>query len=127
MEGPAHKKVLVVDDSEAVCLAISMMLEKHGFEVKTAQSYAEGLTRMREQTFAVVLVDVNLGPQSGLDLAQVALRENSDCKLIIISGSVLLENEIKSRPTLKHTPILQKPFTHRELIECIRRAVDKAA
>lgn len=127
MHGTALPTVLIVDDSEGVCLALSMMLVKQGFQVTTARSYQEGLHDARARKFSLILVDAYLGTESGLTLAEEILSQDPRCGLVIMSGSVLLQEEMKSRPLLKKVAILQKPFTRQELMECIRKAVDKAA
>jgi DNA-binding NtrC family response regulator len=127
MGAAALNKVLVVDDAESVCLAISMMLQKHNLDVSTALTYMEAITRVRRDDFDLVVIDAYLGSHSGLDLAEEILKQKPETRLLIMSGSVLLEDEVKARPRLQRVPIVHKPFTRNELIECIRKAVDKAA
>src|SRR3954469_8503883 len=111
MQLTALPAVLIVDDSEGVCLAVSLMLEKHGFEVHVARSFQEGLIRADERDYSLIVIDAHLGTQSGITLAEEILAQDPETKIIIMSGSVLLEEEMKSRPFLKKVPILQKPFT----------------
>jgi DNA-binding NarL/FixJ family response regulator len=70
---PEHVRLrcLIVDDSEAFLAAASMSLARDGIEVlDTASTSAEALHFAQTQRPDVVLVDVNLGGESGFDLAR---------------------------------------------------------
>jgi DNA-binding NtrC family response regulator len=127
MEAAAPERVLVVDDAESVCLAITMMLQKLSLEVVAARTYVEALTLLKRGKFAAALIDVYLGPHSGLDLAEEVAMTHPETRILMMSGSVLLEDEVKARPKLAQASVLHKPFTRNELVECIRKAVNKAA
>jgi DNA-binding NarL/FixJ family response regulator len=70
---PEHVRLrcLIVDDSEAFLAAASMSLARDGIEVlETASTSAEALRYAQTQRPDIVLVDVNLGRESGFDLAR---------------------------------------------------------
>lgn len=119
--------VLIVDDAEAVCLTLSMMLEKHGFQTQTAKNIAETFRFVADKRFDLIIVDRNLGNESGLELAEQLLQKNPRQRIVIISGSVTLKEEMESHPMLKGLPVLLKPFTRKELLECLRTATHEAA
>jgi DNA-binding NtrC family response regulator len=119
--------VLIVDDSEGVCLALSMMLEKSGFHTDTAHSAKEGLRLASEKLFDVILVDRSLGRDSGLILAEQLLQLNPMVRIVMMSGSVTIHVEMERRQALRKLPVLQKPFSRQELLDCIRSVIEKAA
>jgi DNA-binding NtrC family response regulator len=119
--------VLIVDDSEGVCLALSMMLEKSGFRTQTAHGVEEGLRLADQQPHDVLLLDRCLGSDSGFILAEQVLRSNPTQRIVIMSGSVDMHVEMERHPALRHLPVLQKPFSRQELLDCIRAIIDKAA
>jgi DNA-binding response OmpR family regulator len=123
----AQPTVLIVDDSEGVCLALSMMLEQNGFHSQCAHSAAEGLSLASGKHFDIILVDRTLGTDSGLVLAEQLLQSNSLSRIVIMSGSVTLRMEMETRPLLSKLPVLQKPFSRLELLECLRSVLDRAA
>ena len=64
-------RCLIVDDNEDFLDVAASSLEGDGFEVLgTATTSAEALRMVEKQQPDVVLVDVNLGEESGLDLAR---------------------------------------------------------
>lgn len=122
-----HPTVLIVDDSEGVCLALSMMLEKSGYETHTANSAGEGLRLANQQPCDVILVDRNIGHDSGLILAEQLLQMNPAFRIVMMSGSVTMHVEMEGHPSVRSLPMLQKPFSRQELLDCIRSVIHKAA
>jgi CheY-like chemotaxis protein len=123
----AQPTVLIVEDSEGVCLALSMMLEKSGFHTYTAHTAPEGLRLANQQYCDVILVDRNLGRDSGLELAEQLLQLNPTLRIVMMSGSVTMHVEMECHPEVRSLPVLQKPFSRQELLECLRSVLDQAA
>jgi DNA-binding NtrC family response regulator len=125
--GARRPTVLIVDDAEAVCLTLSIMLEKHGFLTQTARNVEETIRSTAERNFDLIVVDRNLGTESGLGLAEQLLLKNPAQRIVIISGSVTIKEELESHPALHDLPVLQKPFTRQEFLECLRSTMHEAA
>src|SRR6187455_294997 len=68
---PAKAKVLVVDDSSLVRLYYRSALETAGFEVKQAINGIEAMEKVLEQTFDLVIVDVNMPRMDGFSFIRV--------------------------------------------------------
>jgi DNA-binding response OmpR family regulator len=93
--GPSHKeppftvseagekyRVLVVDDDERICDWLRMALNST-YQVEVAHTAAEGFDRIRSQLPHLVLLDVELPDQSGLQVCG-ALRNHSEFRQIPI-------------------------------------------
>jgi DNA-binding NtrC family response regulator len=119
--------VLIVDDSEGVCLAVSMMLEKHGFRTQTAHSASDGLRLAQNQHFDVILMDRTLGTESGLVVAEQLLQSDPGARIVVMSGSVTVRSEMDRHPRVCKLPLLLKPFSQGELLDCLRAILDCAA
>jgi DNA-binding NtrC family response regulator len=115
--------VLVVDDSDGVCAAVSMLLEEAGYAVESASGYTQALRSAAQNAFDLLIIDAQLGFESGIDLAGQVLSRRPESKIIIMSGADLHD----SADGLLKLPILQKPFSRQELIECVQRVAEKAA
>jgi DNA-binding response OmpR family regulator len=63
-------KILIVDDDPQVLTSLGKIFTSllRGYLVLTAGSANEGLSMLKEQKPDIVIVDVRLGPQSGMDL-----------------------------------------------------------
>ena len=119
--------VLIVDDSLGVSTAVAMMLEEEGFRVEMAHTYERALQTATDGYFDLLIIDVNLGPESGTVLAEEVLRRHLPCKMILTSGLLDLSGEFDSHPELKKIPVLMKPFGRKGLLDCVHQTLDEAA
>src|SRR3990170_2318638 len=81
-------RCLIVDDSPRFLQAARALLEREGFEVVgVASTGTEALRRVQDVRPDVALVDVDLGPESGFDLARRIHNETSwdSSRIILIS------------------------------------------
>jgi DNA-binding NarL/FixJ family response regulator len=81
-------RCLIVDDQPSFCAAARELLEGQGLTVVgCATSSAEALRRIRELRPEVALVDIDLGPESGFDLARRIAEEvdGNSPRVIIVS------------------------------------------
>jgi two-component system nitrate/nitrite response regulator NarL len=97
---------LIVDDSAHFVELARSLLERHGIDVAgTASSAAEALSRAAELRPDVVLVDIDLGGESGFDVARdlAALRHSS---VILISSHAEADftDLIRASPALGFIP-----------------------
>ena len=119
--------VLIIDDSVGVCTAVAMMLERGGYTVAVAYTYQQGLRAATDGNYSLLLIDVTLGRESGLDLAVEILRQNVRSKIILTSGLYDLTPYLEAYPTLINTPVLPKPFELQKLLDCVRETLGEAA
>ncbi len=73
LESPARaefRRVLVVDDDVDVADSIADFLEIEGYEVRTAQTGAEALACLADESHSLVFLDINLPDMSGYDLVR---------------------------------------------------------
>ena len=64
---PAAKDVLVVDDSRIAVRFLQVRLQRRGYRVQVATTVDEALARLAAQPFAIVFLDVVLGPAASMD------------------------------------------------------------
>lgn len=112
-------RVLIVEDSDAICRMIEALVSARGYEVRSASTGAKGL----EEAFAwkphVMLLDINLpGSFDGLDVC-AKLREDAQTKdLPIIIISALNDDEVKRRAiTAGANAYYEKPFSPLALLK----------
>jgi two-component system chemotaxis response regulator CheY len=79
------RKVMVVDDSRTMRLAIAAALAGAGFELIEAADGLEGLERIEQNPdLAVVLCDVNMPRMNGLDMLSAVKRDAKNAELPIV-------------------------------------------
>jgi CheY-like chemotaxis protein len=82
---PSALRILIVDDSRHFLDAATHALEQGGLTVVgTASTIAEALQLVQQLTPDAVLVDVDLGPESGFDLAR-RLTDTDRARVVLIS------------------------------------------
>jgi DNA-binding NtrC family response regulator len=115
-------KVLIVDDNTTLAYFTARNLERdiRGLRVSTASSCAEARKKAGEDSFAIVIVDLNLSDGSGADLIDEILSQSPEISAILISGETPSE-EIK--PNI--FGFLNKPYEAPSLSELVRSALSK--
>ena len=79
-------RILVIDDDHDVCDSIARLLERHGYDVQTAYDGTVGIELCRQQMPDVVLTDIIMPGQHGVDVIRVLRREFPSIGIIAISG-----------------------------------------
>ena len=79
-------RILIVDDEEIVVQTVARMLRKAGYEVLTAANIASATGLVAGEDISVVLADVNLDGESGLNLAALLSQAHPDVAVVMVSG-----------------------------------------
>ncbi len=111
-------RVLVIEDDEAVGMAMQRVIEHAGMQTELARNRAEAIEMKRDFTPDVVLVDLQLPDTSGAALIQW-LAKQEDCGIIIVSGSTEEAERIVGLE-LGADDFISKPPHMREMIARIR-------
>ncbi|MBO9689199.1 MULTISPECIES: response regulator [Roseateles] len=69
------QKILLVDDSKTELHALSDMLGKRGFSVRTAENGEEAMKRLAEEKPDLILMDVVMPGQNGFQLTRAITRD----------------------------------------------------
>jgi DNA-binding response OmpR family regulator len=73
------RRILLVDDDLAVLLTLKAVLEFHGFEVETASTTDEALSRLESATYQMVISDLRMETHdAGLKVILAARRQTYD-------------------------------------------------
>jgi DNA-binding response OmpR family regulator len=113
---PAH--ILAVDDDPAIRELLVDYLTEHGLRVTAAESGAEMQRVLQSQLVDLVLLDLRLGREDGMQLART-LREASQVPVIIVTGRMDEADRVMGLE-LAADDYINKPFSSRELLARIR-------
>jgi two-component system response regulator RegA len=81
-----ERTVLLVEDDRSFLQRLAKALEGRGFEVRTAESVAEGLVEVERAAPAYAVVDMRLGDGIGLDVISALKRRRPEARGIILTG-----------------------------------------
>jgi two-component system, OmpR family, response regulator len=115
----AARTVLVVDDDPAMRAMVADYLGSRGFDVSTAADGAEMARALAGGTVHLVLLDLKLSAEDGLDLLR-GLRAASKVPVIVLTGQRREEVDRVLGLELGADDYLTKPFSLRELLARIR-------
>jgi CheY-like chemotaxis protein len=88
---PSHpvsqKRILCIDDDDAILSYEKVLLERSGYSVVTAASAQQGLGLVATRKFDAVLLDYEMPDMNGCDVAFQIKRVRPELVVILLSGS----------------------------------------
>src|SRR4051812_49410851 len=114
--------VLIIDDESAIRESLETLLESEGYEVQSAATAEEGLSRLAAREFDLVLLDLALPDRNGLDLLRDLRLQNSQLSIIMITAYGTVENAVKAMQS-GAVNFIQKPWDNEKLLADVRAAV----
>ena len=81
-----QKKILIVDDEEAVLRLLKEILESAGYIVCMATNAEEALEILKTQSIMVMFLDLNLPGMSGLELCKNIRANNQTAVIYALTG-----------------------------------------
>ena len=113
MENDVH--ILVIDDDRRIRELLQTYLRDNGFRVSAAASAGEARDKMRSMEFDLMVVDVMMPGESGLELTR-SLREQANGVPILILSALAEVGDRIAGLTSGGDEYLPKPFEPRELL-----------
>lgn len=125
MHGGGLVNILVVDDEVSLRRTIRTALEATGHRVAEAGSLAEAILRLGAEKPDLVLLDLRLGRESGLEVLAALLKASPGLGVVIITAYASVDTAVEAmrRGALDYLP---KPFTPKQLAELIDRWCGRA-
>lgn len=113
--------ILIIDDEVGMRAGCQRALTPHGYRVSTAQHGVEGLQKLREGDFDVVLLDAMMPGMSGLEILARIQQHDPDIVCVMITGYATVDLAARAMKQGAHD-FLPKPFTSDELLTIVDRA-----
>ncbi len=121
-ENSSAGSVLIIDDEAAIRESLETLLEMEGYEVQSAATADEGLTRIGDRAYDLVLLDLALPDRNGIDLLTELHSADPQLAVIMITAYGTVENAVKAMQA-GATNFVQKPWDNEKLLADIRAAV----
>ncbi len=120
----ASRRVLVVEDEEALAESIRFSLESENYEVFTATTGVEGVEMSRSVKPALIILDLMLPGMSGLDVCR-QIRRDSDVPIMMLTAKDSEADKVTGLE-LGADDYVTKPFSTRELLARVRAHLRRA-
>ena len=117
--------IYVVDDDVSVCRALSLLLEAHGFKVKTFARAKEFLVFNHPKVPSCLLLDIRLPTINGFALQEAMSQRGITTPIIFITGHGDIPMSVKAMKA-GAIDFLPKPFTEKKLLNAITLAISKS-
>jgi DNA-binding NtrC family response regulator len=117
----ALKRLLVVDDEPQILGLLSTVFRDHGWEVTGAASGAEGIEKLEHGRFDVILTDLMMPGESGIDLLRASKEIHPDVEVILMTGFATADTAIEAMRTGAFH-YLVKPLKMEEVLHLVEKA-----
>jgi len=119
-------RILLVEDDEALVRGLAAILRGEGYSVDTAADGASALALVRDEPFAVILLDVNLPGISGFEVLRALRARGCHAPILLLTARDSLEDRVKGLD-LGADDYMLKPFEPPELAARVRALMRRPA
>jgi DNA-binding NtrC family response regulator len=119
---PNAGSVLIIDDEAAIRESLETLLELEGYAVQSAATGEEGLARIGERSFDLVLLDLALPDRDGMDLLTEIHLQDPGLSIIMVTAYGTVENAVRAMQA-GAANFVQKPWDNEKLLADVRAAV----
>jgi DNA-binding NtrC family response regulator len=121
-----NRRVLVVDDEEAIRQGISLVLSKQHLKVATAAGGLQALELLGQRDYGVVLLDIKMPDLDGVEVLKRIRQDHPGTEVIMITGFPTIQGAVEC---IRHGALdyLVKPFRIDDLEAVVQKALDHLA
>jgi DNA-binding response OmpR family regulator len=122
------KRILIADDEPNIVISLEFLMQRNGFEVKTAGDGEAALRVVNEFRPDLILLDIMLPLKSGYEVCQ-KIRENPELgamKVVMITAKGR-DIEVAKGLALGADAYITKPFSTQDLLDQVKRLLSDAA
>src|SRR5215467_12976770 len=116
--------VLIIDDEVSIRESLETLLEFEGYSVESAETGEDGLARLSERTFDLVLLDFALPDRNGLEILGDIRTRDSQLAVIMITAYGTLDNAVRAMQQ-GATNFIQKHWDNEKLLADVRASVSR--
>src|SRR5215467_6086956 len=116
--------ILIIDDERPILMTLEALLQRHGYQVVTAPTAAQGLKLLKSKSPSLVLLDLQLPDADGLETLDRIKAELPGIQVIILTAHDSLHNAIESIKRGAYH-FISKPYAAEELLSLIEKALEK--
>lgn len=116
-------KIMLIEDDQSIISSLSYFLSSEGFSVDFATGAKDGLKKLENENYALLLLDVSLKDGNGFVICRT-VKDNYNIPVIFLTASGD-ENSVVTGLELGADDYISKPFRPRELVSRIKNALRK--
>lgn len=117
-------RILVIDDEDSMCNFMEIMLSKEGYEVATAPSGRDGIARLKDENYDLVIADLNMPEMTGIDVLKEVKSFKSDQEMIVMTAFASVDTAIEAMKQ-GAADYITKPFKIDEIKLVIEKSINR--
>ncbi|MDY0039020.1 MAG: sigma-54 dependent transcriptional regulator [Desulforhabdus sp.] len=117
------KRILIVDDEPGARESLELVLEDN-YEVETAEDGLTALAKIRQASFELVLLDVNMPKLNGIEVLK-RIKEYDETIDVIMVSAADRAHEATASMKCGAYDYITKPFEAEEILATVQRAIEK--
>ncbi len=118
--------ILITDDDEVSCQLFAETLESEGFQVNQVTSGEAALSRLGEETYDLLIIDVRMPETSGLEVTRIAHEKYPALPIIVMTAFGSIETAVEAIHEGAFD-FISKPMNLAELKKTVSRALSQRA
>lgn len=115
-------KVLIIDNEPETCRLIKEVLEEASYSVRVAVSGCAGLLLIKEYEPDVIICDVMMGRDDGIEIAKRIKEDGNTCPLIMMSAYGSQDKLIRALE-IGADDFIAKPFSPKNIVPIVTRVL----
>ncbi|MDH3251144.1 MAG: response regulator [Ignavibacteria bacterium] len=121
---PEKRRILVVDDEEALRTVLSGELTSEGYEVNTAADGDEAIAELKKMSYDLLLLDIKMPRVNGFEVLKFVKEQKPGTKVVMLTAFADLKNAIESKK-LGAEDFVSKPYDLVDLLTTIERVLNE--
>jgi DNA-binding NtrC family response regulator len=89
-------RILIIDDDRAFRIGTGALLVDEGYTVDAAPGGDEGLVRLKESRYDLVLLDLKMEGRSGLSVLEEIRRSGNDVPVLMLTGFATVDSAVQA-------------------------------
>jgi two-component system nitrogen regulation response regulator GlnG len=115
-------RILIVDDDKGICMILSDLMKKEGFETLTVYDGEKALKTIQSESPDLLLVDMMLPGMDGMEVLKRTRELDQELPVVFITAHADSRGAVKAIKAGAHD-YLSKPFDNYEVIRVVHRAL----
>lgn len=125
MSSGTGKKIMIVDDSQAITMVLKRILEEKGFSiVGSVTTGEEALDKYDQLKPDLVTMDLILPGMSGIETIKELLKIDPQARIVVVSSVGSSVQKLTEALEVGALNIISKPFDSEKVIEVIKQALE---
>jgi DNA-binding NtrC family response regulator len=116
-------RILIIEDEKLIRWTLRQQFNEQGYNVDEAAAASEGLTKLADETFDLVMLDYKLPDMTGLEVLRKLRETDKDIVVLMMTAYSNVENAVEAMK-LGAIDYVGKPFKMDELLLTVAKALE---